>query len=73
MPPAAPAPEASALIDQAVAEVRRISRNLQPATLQQAGPGPGPARPGAGRAHRKRPRRAPRAGRPLGPAHPPHE
>jgi signal transduction histidine kinase len=32
-----PAPEASALIDQAVAEVRRISRNLQPATLQQLG------------------------------------
>ena len=30
-------PEASALIDQAVAEVRRISRNLQPATLQQLG------------------------------------
>lgn len=34
-----PAPEASALIDQAVAEVRRISRNLQPATLQQLGLG----------------------------------
>lgn len=32
-----PSPEASALIDQAVAEVRRISRNLQPATLQQLG------------------------------------
>ena len=32
-----PVPEASALIDQAVAEVRRISRNLQPATLQQLG------------------------------------
>ena len=32
-----PAPEASALIDQAVAEVRRFSRNLQPATLQQLG------------------------------------
>ncbi|GAC1374663.1 MAG: hypothetical protein NVS3B25_10770 [Hymenobacter sp.] len=32
-----PAPEAGALIDQAVAEVRRISRNLQPATLQQLG------------------------------------
>ena len=31
------APEASDLIDQAVAEVRRISRNLQPATLQQLG------------------------------------
>ena len=30
-------PEASELIDQAVAEVRRISRNLQPATLQQLG------------------------------------
>ena len=30
-------PEASNLIDQAVAEVRRISRNLQPATLQQLG------------------------------------
>ena len=30
-------PEASDLIDQAVAEVRRISRNLQPATLQQLG------------------------------------
>jgi len=36
--PGSPAsPEASALIDQAVAEVRRISRNLQPATLQQLG------------------------------------
>jgi signal transduction histidine kinase len=32
-----PSPEASHLIDQAVAEVRRISRNLQPATLQQLG------------------------------------
>lgn len=32
-----PSPEASDLIDQAVAEVRRISRNLQPATLQQLG------------------------------------
>jgi two-component system NarL family sensor kinase len=32
-----PPPEASRLIDQAVAEVRRISRNLQPATLQQLG------------------------------------
>lgn len=32
-----PSPEASELIDQAVAEVRRISRNLQPATLQQLG------------------------------------
>ena len=30
-------PEAGDLIDQAVAEVRRISRNLQPATLQQLG------------------------------------
>ena len=36
-PGSPPAPEASALIDQAVAEVRRISRNLQPATLQQLG------------------------------------
>lgn len=36
-PGSAPSPEASALIDQAVAEVRRISRNLQPATLQQLG------------------------------------
>ena len=36
--PGSPAsPEASDLIDQAVAEVRRISRNLQPATLQQLG------------------------------------
>ena len=36
--PGSPAsPEASSLIDQAVAEVRRISRNLQPATLQQLG------------------------------------
>lgn len=36
--PGSPAsPEAGALIDQAVAEVRRISRNLQPATLQQLG------------------------------------
>ena len=38
-PGSPPAPEASALIDQAVAEVRRISRNLQPATLQQLGLG----------------------------------
>ncbi|GAA4370884.1 hypothetical protein GCM10023185_45790 [Hymenobacter saemangeumensis] len=36
-PGTTPAPEASRLIDQAVAEVRRISRNLQPATLQQLG------------------------------------
>ena len=36
-PGSQPSPEASALIDQAVAEVRRISRNLQPATLQQLG------------------------------------
>ena len=36
-PGSPPSPEASALIDQAVAEVRRISRNLQPATLQQLG------------------------------------
>lgn len=36
-PGSSPSPEASALIDQAVAEVRRISRNLQPATLQQLG------------------------------------
>lgn len=36
-PGTVPAPEASHLIDQAVAEVRRISRNLQPATLQQLG------------------------------------
>lgn len=36
-PGSVPAPEASHLIDQAVAEVRRISRNLQPATLQQLG------------------------------------
>lgn len=36
-PGSAPSAEASALIDQAVAEVRRISRNLQPATLQQLG------------------------------------
>ena len=36
-PGSLPSPEASALIDQAVAEVRRISRNLQPATLQQLG------------------------------------
>ena len=36
-PGSPPAPEAGALIDQAVAEVRRISRNLQPATLQQLG------------------------------------
>jgi signal transduction histidine kinase len=32
-----PSPEATALIDQAVAEVRRISHNLQPAALQQLG------------------------------------
>ena len=36
-PGSSPSPEASDLIDQAVAEVRRISRNLQPATLQQLG------------------------------------
>ena len=36
-PGSLPSPEASDLIDQAVAEVRRISRNLQPATLQQLG------------------------------------
>jgi signal transduction histidine kinase len=36
-PGSAPPPEACLLIDQAVAEVRRISRNLQPATLQQLG------------------------------------
>ena len=36
-PGTSPPPEASRLIDQAVAEVRRISRNLQPATLQQLG------------------------------------
>jgi len=36
-PGSPPSPEASDLIDQAVAEVRRISRNLQPATLQQLG------------------------------------
>jgi two-component system NarL family sensor kinase len=36
-PGVTPPPEASNLIDQAVAEVRRISRNLQPATLQQLG------------------------------------
>ena len=36
-PGSRPSPEASDLIDQAVAEVRRISRNLQPATLQQLG------------------------------------
>ena len=32
-----PSLEAAQLIDQAVSEVRRISRNLQPATLQQLG------------------------------------
>ena len=32
-----PSAEAAHLIDQAVSEVRRISRNLQPATLQQLG------------------------------------
>jgi len=36
-PGSPPSSEAGALIDQAVAEVRRISRNLQPATLQQLG------------------------------------
>ena len=32
-----PSPKTSELLDQAVGEVRRISRNLQPATLQQLG------------------------------------